>query len=445
MAEDIFDGPAPIAGNWHGFPDSFAEGVDAAIQGRGDFEGMGWFFKGSEYIRFNDLINAVDIGPRPIAEGWHGWPDNITSVDCAVSGSGPNSRAIFFFRDDKCVTYDLTHDAGVQGPVTQIIEHFPLLAPFIKHPQLFLVETLTLGSYFGEITAGSPQGGTQSLGPHEEETYTVIVSHSETETILDTTTVLESQDQRLIDDVNTSMNDESAKSRASDQYDYKFDSSFTGDLSYTGLGGSVDATLNFAGSSNDVREAAATAARSAVQKQIGRTEENRRQSTRVEAGSDVHGTETESTFTKVIRNDTDEVINLGVFQLFQEYFGVVTLTEIKLAFSNGTGPPAIFPLPELDVLLAKVIADPTQGASIKAAITHELSGLLDYQDVATNVIADAGDGRIAFSHQLTSTLDITNTDGSLKRRIVVPGLLVEHYSFKQLTEAMIIEELTVGA
>jgi len=443
LATDLLDGPAPIAGNWHGFPDSFAEGVDAAIQGRGPFEGMGWFFKGSNYIRFNNLSNQVDLGPRPIVDGFRGWPENFTSIDCAVSGSGADSRLIYFFRGDECLPYDLTQDVA-QGPVSQISGRFPLLSPFMRHPGLFLVETLSVSTYFGDVTAGAPQAGGRSLDPHEEETYTVIVSHSETQTISDTTTVLESQDQVLLDDLNSSMHDESSKSQSGDKYDYKFDSSFNGDLSYTGLGGSVDATLNFQGSSNDVRQAAATAARNAVQKQVSRTEQNRRQSTRVEAGSDVEHTETESTFTKSVKNPSDKPINIGVFQLFQEYLGLVVLTDVKLGFSNGSGPPSLFPLTELDAGLQQFVADEAQSGVIKSAILRELSGLLDYRNVTTNVTADTGDGRIAFSRNLVSTPDLMNTDGSLRRKILVPGLLTHHYSFQQLTEAMILRELTVG-
>src|SRR6266487_2821976 len=444
VANQTLAGPKTIAANWGSgnWPAMFASGVDAAISFTNQ-PGFVWFFKGPNYIRFNNLSNQVDLGPRPIVDGFRGWPENFTSIDCAVSGSGADSRLIYFFRGDECLPYDLTQDVA-QGPVSQISGRFPLLSPFMRHPGLFLVETLSVSTYFGDVTAGAPQAGGRSLDPHEEETYTVIVSHSETQTISDTTTVLESQDQVLLDDLNSSMHDESSKSQSGDKYDYKFDSSFNGDLSYTGLGGSVDATLNFQGSSNDVRQAAATAARNAVQKQVSRTEQNRRQSTRVEAGSDVEHTETESTFTKSVKNPSDKPINIGVFQLFQEYLGLVVLTDVKLGFSNGSGPPSLFPLTELDAGLQQFVADEAQSGVIKSAILRELSGLLDYRNVTTNVTADTGDGRIAFSRNLVSTLDLMNTDGSLRRKIVVPGLLIHHYSFQQLTEAMILRELTVG-
>ena len=65
----------------------------------------------------------------------------------------------------------------------------------------------------------------------------MIVRRTETAEVTETSTVLESQDQELVDDVNSSMREDAASGRSSEKYDYKFDSSFEGDLDYTGLGG----------------------------------------------------------------------------------------------------------------------------------------------------------------------------------------------------------------
>lgn len=439
LVSDVVEGPEPILGNWHGFPDAFAAGFDAAVQGRGDFEGMGWFFKGLDYFRFNNLINQVDLGPRPITAGWRGWPEEFTAVDCAVPGIGSESELIYFFSGDKCFPYDLAQDAAA-GPIRQISEAFPLLAPFMKRPQLFLVETLSLSTYFGDTSTGEPQEGTRSLDPGETATYTVIVSRSESTTTVENTTVLESRDDALVDDLNSTMKNESSQSKSKDSYDYKFDSSFNGDLSYSGLGGSVDANLNFQGSSNDVRDAAASSAGSAVQKQVSRASAHRQQTMRFESGTDAHDAKTESAFTKSVTNPLEVALNLGAFQLIQEYLAFLVLTDIKVGFSNG-GQPEVFPLTGLDVGLAKFCADATQAAFIKQAIIRELSGLLDYQNTPTKVISDVGDGRIAFAKALESQWQLKNSDGSVRRTIVVPGLLISPKSYKVLTRALILKEL----
>jgi hypothetical protein len=68
--------PQPIQGNWPGFPASFAAGINAAVVWN---NGKAYFFKGSEYIRYDIAADKVDAGyPQPIAGNWPGlWADNI--------------------------------------------------------------------------------------------------------------------------------------------------------------------------------------------------------------------------------------------------------------------------------------------------------------------------------------------------------------------------------
>ena len=62
--------PAEIKGNWPGFPASFAAGVDNAVVWN---NGKAYFFKGSEYIRYDIAADKTDPGyPQPIAGGWRG-------------------------------------------------------------------------------------------------------------------------------------------------------------------------------------------------------------------------------------------------------------------------------------------------------------------------------------------------------------------------------------
>ncbi|MEN3333528.1 MAG: hypothetical protein V7641_2893 [Blastocatellia bacterium] len=62
--------PADIKGGWPGFPSSFAAGVDDAVVWN---NGKAYFFKGSEYIRYDIAADKTDPGyPQPIAENWRG-------------------------------------------------------------------------------------------------------------------------------------------------------------------------------------------------------------------------------------------------------------------------------------------------------------------------------------------------------------------------------------
>ena len=68
--------PRPIAGNWPGFPADFAAGVQAAAVWN---NGKAYFFKGSQYLRYDIAADKVDAGyPRPIAGNWPGfWPGGL--------------------------------------------------------------------------------------------------------------------------------------------------------------------------------------------------------------------------------------------------------------------------------------------------------------------------------------------------------------------------------
>jgi hypothetical protein len=62
--------PIAIAGNWPGFPANFAAGVDAAVVWN---NGKAYFFKGSDYIRYDIAADKTDAGyPKPIKNFWPG-------------------------------------------------------------------------------------------------------------------------------------------------------------------------------------------------------------------------------------------------------------------------------------------------------------------------------------------------------------------------------------
>jgi hypothetical protein len=62
--------PRAIAGAWPGFPASFAAGVDAAVVWN---NGKAYFFKGSDYIRYDIAADKTDAGyPKPIKGNWPG-------------------------------------------------------------------------------------------------------------------------------------------------------------------------------------------------------------------------------------------------------------------------------------------------------------------------------------------------------------------------------------
>lgn len=100
--------PLPIAGHWPGFPASFSSGVNAAVVWG---NGKAYFFKGSQYLRYDIAGDKVDQGyPLPIAGHWPGlWANNI---DAAVVW--PNGKA-YFFKGSQYTRYDVATDKADPG------------------------------------------------------------------------------------------------------------------------------------------------------------------------------------------------------------------------------------------------------------------------------------------------------------------------------------------
>ncbi len=69
--------PKPIAGNWKGV---WKDGIDAGFLGR---NGKVYLFRGAQYLRFDIKADATDSGyPKPIAGSWKGlpWEDGIEAA-----------------------------------------------------------------------------------------------------------------------------------------------------------------------------------------------------------------------------------------------------------------------------------------------------------------------------------------------------------------------------
>jgi hypothetical protein len=98
-ADQVDQDARPIADGWAGV---FPDGVDAAVLWN---NGKAYFFRGSEYVRYDVASDQVDQDARPIADGWPGvFPDG---VDEAVLW---NNGKAYLFRGSEYVRYDVAAD-----------------------------------------------------------------------------------------------------------------------------------------------------------------------------------------------------------------------------------------------------------------------------------------------------------------------------------------------
>ncbi|HEX2880559.1 MAG TPA: hemopexin repeat-containing protein [Polyangiaceae bacterium] len=103
--------PKPILGNWMGWPTTWASGIDAAVNWG---NGKVYFFRGSQYLRFDIATDKVDQNPRPILGNWTGWPTTWTTVDAAV---GWSSGKAYFFRGSDYLRIDMATRKVDRGPL----------------------------------------------------------------------------------------------------------------------------------------------------------------------------------------------------------------------------------------------------------------------------------------------------------------------------------------
>jgi|GEM_PF-3573113 Hemopexin. len=114
-------GPSSIAANWTGMPVGFQTDLDAAASWG---NGHAYFFKGTDYVRFNIDDNKVDHGPESIAIGWAELPAMFQSDLGSVVNMGDGWA--YFFKGDQYLLYDMTLSQPVGTP-EYISSFFPTL------------------------------------------------------------------------------------------------------------------------------------------------------------------------------------------------------------------------------------------------------------------------------------------------------------------------------
>lgn len=131
-ADTVDPGYPGSAASWR-LPDPFSSGVDTVFNGLGAYKtpayfGKTYFFRGSEYVRYDWDTDTIDLGPRSIT-AWGLTGDFATGIDAALNGEGPYFGKLYFFKGDQYVRYDWATDKIDQGP-RSIAWGWELPAPF---------------------------------------------------------------------------------------------------------------------------------------------------------------------------------------------------------------------------------------------------------------------------------------------------------------------------
>jgi hypothetical protein len=105
--------PLPISA-WS-FPARYLPGFDAALNGVGRYSGMGYFFKGGHYARY-DWASERFIDELPLS-AWKLPGAFGNRVDAALNGAATYAGYAYFFRGDQYVRYNWSKETVELGPV----------------------------------------------------------------------------------------------------------------------------------------------------------------------------------------------------------------------------------------------------------------------------------------------------------------------------------------
>jgi hypothetical protein len=91
-------------------PSGFENGIDAAFNGQGKYQGFGYMFKNGEYIKYDWANDRPVPGyPKPLS-AWDLPIHFQTGIDAALNGDGKFKNYVYFFKGDEYVRYDWTTD-----------------------------------------------------------------------------------------------------------------------------------------------------------------------------------------------------------------------------------------------------------------------------------------------------------------------------------------------
>ncbi|TDB45722.1 fucose-binding lectin II [Photorhabdus khanii] len=98
--------PQPISKAWPNLPDEFQRHIDDVI----NLNGYLYFFKGSQYLKFDIAKAQVSEGPKPIVDGWPGLKGTEfeNGIDAATEWVDTKQDIVYFFKGSHYIKYTVS-------------------------------------------------------------------------------------------------------------------------------------------------------------------------------------------------------------------------------------------------------------------------------------------------------------------------------------------------
>ncbi|WP_445373914.1 fucose-binding lectin II [Photorhabdus tasmaniensis] len=109
--------PQAIRNNWSNLPVEFQRHIDDVI----NLNGSLYFFKGSQYLKFDIAKAQVSDGPKPIIDGWPGLAGTEfeNGIDAATEWIDVKRDIVCFFKGKDCINYTVSSHAIDKKTITE--------------------------------------------------------------------------------------------------------------------------------------------------------------------------------------------------------------------------------------------------------------------------------------------------------------------------------------
>ncbi|MCT8344480.1 MULTISPECIES: fucose-binding lectin II [Photorhabdus] len=113
--------PQPVSKDWPNLPVEFQRHIDDVI----NLNGYLYFFKGSQYLKFDIAKARVAEGPKPIVEGWPGligteFENGIDAATEWIDIKTPDiTDVVCFFKGSECIDYTVSSHTINQKTISE--------------------------------------------------------------------------------------------------------------------------------------------------------------------------------------------------------------------------------------------------------------------------------------------------------------------------------------
>jgi len=321
------------------------------------------------------------------------------------------------------------HDGSQSGPYSvYFTPKTPSPKAIVLKPQIFIVENYILTTFVSNPVRSSTMiGPVVSVPPGSSKKLKLTINRNKSSVTSSSKTVLEANDFETSNSFNSNLKQALNTNNSTEEYKYKMEASFHGSASVDilGGGGNAEATVKAQGETSNVRSDVASAVASEIASQAKSAQTSRRDMTKVESGSGSSNLNEQTTEDFEQRNDFPYPVNYTFFGMVVEYVSALSLVNISVGFLNGDPTKArLEPLYKVRSLLEGTMLTEQDIVIVEKHILNCTRQVRNHMDERVDALVEDGAGGFMFNKRRESIISLTNSDGSEREILKVPGIVI---------------------